>query len=160
MVGRKLPGKSYGVAENLACWRTASALSAKCLRPHQEIHCSTVGWELERTGNDLGALKVLVGVKVARREGEPEPDQDQKEVCPPPHDNVFIWRVAAGTGGGGGDVDRKTVGAFAGRKIWARDEVEAEVEDASGASLGDAGAGKGRRFRVEQWHDGMERKKK
>lgn len=97
-------------------------------------------------------------MKVARREGDPEPDQDQKEVCPPPHDNVFIWRVAAGTGGGGGDVDRKTVGAFAGRKTWARDEVK--VEDASGASLGDAGAGNGRRFRVEQWHDGMEQEKK
>ena len=33
-------------------------------------------WELERTGDDLGALEVLVGVKVARREGEPQPDQD------------------------------------------------------------------------------------
>jgi hypothetical protein len=33
---------------------------------------------------------------------------------------------------------------------------EDEDEDASGASLGDAGAGKGRQFNVEKWHDGME----
>jgi len=44
--------------------------------------------KVERTSDDLGALKVLVGVKVAWRQGEPEPDQDQKKVCSPPHGEV------------------------------------------------------------------------
>ena len=41
-----------------------------------------------RTGNDLGALEVLVGMQIAGRQGEPQPNEDEEQICAPPHSST------------------------------------------------------------------------
>ena len=56
------------------------------------------GWVLERTGDDLGALEVFVGMEVAWRQGEPQSDQDKKEVRSPPHGNFKLYLARCDSG--------------------------------------------------------------
>lgn len=46
---------------------------------------ATVVSSVVRTSNDLWALKVLVGVQIAGLESKVQTDEDQEEVCAPPH---------------------------------------------------------------------------
>lgn len=45
----------------------------------------------QRTGNDLGALEVLIGMEIAGRQGEPQANEDQQQVGPPPHVGGSGW---------------------------------------------------------------------
>lgn len=48
---------------------------------------SRTQWQCDvgHTCDDLGALKVLIGVEIAGGQGEVEADQDEQEVGSPPH---------------------------------------------------------------------------
>lgn len=46
------------------------------------------------TGNDLGALKIFIGMEVAGRQGEPQPDEEKEEIGPSPH---FPWAKIVAT---------------------------------------------------------------
>jgi len=77
----------------------------------------------EHTGDDLRPLEVLVGMEVARREGEPQPDEDQKKIGPSPHGpNASGLRQVieiVGLGGAG----TSGAGSEAGRLGWLGAEV-------------------------------------
>lgn len=53
------------------------------------------------TSNNFGTLEVLVRVKVARRQGKPEPDEEEKQVSTAPHVEVafFLLRPAQALAG-------------------------------------------------------------
>jgi len=84
---------------SICTMRDNPAEAMRGMRPRTQTTgtSGTMRWQVEEsvehTGDDLGALKVLVGVQVARRQGEPQPDEDQKEVRSPPHGR-FTSRVA------------------------------------------------------------------
>lgn len=50
------------------------------------------GWS-GLTSNDLGALEVLVRVKVARRQGKPQADEEQEKVGTSPHVVIGFFLV-------------------------------------------------------------------